>query len=387
MKSRWFSIVCFSLLFFSQPAFGAPGENRIKAAVLRHFPPQYSLSTDGQPQGFAIDVLDAVASIANLEVEYVLMESWPEMFEALKTGEVDLIPNQGITERRKQWFAFTDSVETFPVSIFVRPKEKGIKDLASLSEKRVAVVRLNVGETLVKDVRKAEIIRFDHVQDALFSLLSGNSDGLIFPEPVLMKIVRKAGIEDRIKTAGEPLTEVRRAMSVRKDNPKLLAQLNTALARLLKSDRYISIFEKWYGRPAPFWTPRRLVTAASILLVFTILLMGLWRYRTVLRLNRELRENIRKRQEAEAELKESHDTLEQRVRERTGELRQALSEIKTLSGLLPICSHCKKIRDDEGYWNQIESYITANSEAEFTHSICQDCLEKLYPEYSKDKKP
>lgn len=61
------------------------------------------------------------------------------------------------------------------------------------------------------------------------------------------------------------------------------------------------------------------------------------------------------------------------------ELKDAISEVKTLSGLLPICSNCKKIRDDKGYWKQIESYIMDHSDAEFSHGICQDCAKKLYP--------
>lgn len=60
------------------------------------------------------------------------------------------------------------------------------------------------------------------------------------------------------------------------------------------------------------------------------------------------------------------------------ELREALSEVKKLSGLLPICVSCKKIRDDKGYWNQIESFIRDRSEADFSHSICPDCAKKLY---------
>jgi len=61
------------------------------------------------------------------------------------------------------------------------------------------------------------------------------------------------------------------------------------------------------------------------------------------------------------------------------ELEEALSNVKQLSGLLPICANCKKIRDDQGYWNQLESYISDHSEVEFSHSICQECAEKLYP--------
>jgi hypothetical protein len=62
------------------------------------------------------------------------------------------------------------------------------------------------------------------------------------------------------------------------------------------------------------------------------------------------------------------------------ELQDAVGKIKTLNGLLPICAHCKKIRDDKGYWKQIESYIIEHSEAEFSHGICPECAKELYPE-------
>ena len=67
------------------------------------------------------------------------------------------------------------------------------------------------------------------------------------------------------------------------------------------------------------------------------------------------------------------------------ELQEALAKVKTLSGLLPICSSCKKIRDDKGYWKQIETYIRQHSEADFTHSICPKCAKMLYPGLLKDK--
>jgi len=61
------------------------------------------------------------------------------------------------------------------------------------------------------------------------------------------------------------------------------------------------------------------------------------------------------------------------------------AEVKTLSGLLPICAACKKIRDDQGYWNQIETYVKAHSEADFSHSICPECAKRLYPGLDLDK--
>lgn len=72
---------------------------------------------------------------------------------------------------------------------------------------------------------------------------------------------------------------------------------------------------------------------------------------------------------------------ETEVIQESNKLRDALTKVKELSGLLPICAECKKIRDDKGYWTQIESYIRNHSEAEFSHGICPECLKKLYPEY------
>lgn len=80
--------------------------------------------------------------------------------------------------------------------------------------------------------------------------------------------------------------------------------------------------------------------------------------------------------------------IEEEERERLiSELRDALGEVKALSGLLPICSSCKKIRDDKGYWKRIESYIQAHSEAEFSHGICPDCAGKLYPDFAGNMFP
>jgi CheY-like chemotaxis protein len=72
--------------------------------------------------------------------------------------------------------------------------------------------------------------------------------------------------------------------------------------------------------------------------------------------------------------------LERGLAERNRVLETALGEVKKLSGLLPICANCKKIRDDQGYWHQVENYIKEHSDADFTHALCPSCLSELYPE-------
>lgn len=81
--------------------------------------------------------------------------------------------------------------------------------------------------------------------------------------------------------------------------------------------------------------------------------------------------------ETKDELENYKNNLEELVQERT-------SEVVTLSGLLPICMHCKGIRDDKGYWKKLEIYISEHSKAEFSHGICEPCLEKYYPEDSEE---
>jgi DNA repair exonuclease SbcCD ATPase subunit len=124
--------------------------------------------------------------------------------------------------------------------------------------------------------------------------------------------------------------------------------------------------------------------------------------------NDQLRTEIELRIKTESELTAYRDHLEDMVRERTDqllhinrqlqaaileherveeekeklilELTDALANIKQLKGLIPICASCKKIRDDQGFWNDVEAYISQYSEVEFSHGICPECTKKLYPD-------
>ncbi|MFC1975030.1 response regulator [Chloroflexota bacterium] len=79
--------------------------------------------------------------------------------------------------------------------------------------------------------------------------------------------------------------------------------------------------------------------------------------------------------------------VQKELEEKNSWLQQALDNIKTLEGFIPICSNCKQVRDDEGFWQQVEVYVRDHSKAEFTHGICPDCMKRLYPElYNKLEK-
>jgi len=136
----------------------------------------------------------------------------------------------------------------------------------------------------------------------------------------------------------------------------------------------------WSGTPAelsfvilpPFWETWWFIGLSAI--GFSALIFAGYRYRI-------------------SHIKREKERLQRIVNERTTELRgknsdlsEALANIKRLKGLLPICASCKKIRDDKGYWNQIEVYIMQHSEADFSHGLCPECVKKLYPGIKLDKK-
>lgn len=98
--------------------------------------------------------------------------------------------------------------------------------------------------------------------------------------------------------------------------------------------------------------------------------------------NLQLEKEIEQRKQAEDALRRQSGELRERVQERDhliSELKNAIAQIKTLRGLLPICAGCKKIRNDDGYWEQIEVYIREHADVSFTHGICPDCKLRLYP--------
>ena len=75
--------------------------------------------------------------------------------------------------------------------------------------------------------------------------------------------------------------------------------------------------------------------------------------------------------------------MQAQMAEEVKQLRAALAHVKTLQGILPICAFCKKIRDDDDYWRQVEEYVGSHSDAVFSHAICPECLKKHYPEYAQ----
>ncbi|MDB6068537.1 MAG: multi-sensor hybrid histidine kinase [Pedosphaera sp.] len=120
----------------------------------------------------------------------------------------------------------------------------------------------------------------------------------------------------------------------------------------------------------------RLVEAQAKQATLVIILGSIFAIGIVITSSLVIRGELGARRRSRAELRTFADSLEEKNRQ----LQEALANVKTLSGLLPICANCKKIRDDKGYWNQIEFFIRDRSSAKFSHSMCPECSRTLYPQ-------
>ncbi len=300
-------------LFFLVPEISSASvndsSNTIIAATPGSFPPQYLVNEDGTPSGFAIEVMNRIASLAGLKVQYIVMANWDEAIEALSSRAVDLIPNVGVTERRREFADFTMPVETFPISIFVKVENKRIKGKEDLPGHKVVVHPLNAAYPLIQKIENVTVIEAGDRQDLLFKLISGQADAAAYPEPLLWIDAHSAGIAHHIKTIGKPLLEVKRSIAVNKNRPLLLKRLENATRQFVGSDAYHHIFSRWYGEPPSWWTPVRIATGAGCLFILIIFLFLFTRYRLTKQLNLKMTQTVKEKTEELQQQAEWHRLL------------------------------------------------------------------------------
>jgi PAS domain S-box-containing protein len=281
----------------------------VTAGYPRQWPPQYSTTPNGDPEGFAIDVLNAIAAQAGVVVRYQAFDNFPKAIDALRNNKVDLIPNVGIIPARREYALFTAPVETFNVSTFVRATTQGINSLDDLSGRKVGVVQENVGGRLIRNRKDIEAVVFNSVQESLFELIAGSIDAVIYPEPVFLQHAEKVGIEAKIRIAGKPLREIRRGIAVRTDYPALLQRLQPAVDAFVSSKQYQEIYTKWYGSPQPYWTKQIILKGAGIAAILALALVLIWRFMSISALNRKLKLEMKEREESEKALMLSQESL------------------------------------------------------------------------------
>lgn len=206
----------------------------------------------------------------------------------------------------------------------------------------------------------------------------GPQPDVLLTDPVMM-LFRAPTV-----TTHEGVLAVRAA--VRPDQTELLAEITQGFRRLTDKDRQAMLI-RWWPHDDIVHVPRRyIVTAAFLGSTFVLL----WALGTYVFYRFKLKGKAQELLTVLAELRRKNNVLQSEIAERQQvekdkerliqELREALENVRKLRGLLPICAYCKKIRDDQGYWNQLESYISQHADVTFTHSVCPECSKRIYAE-------
>jgi len=218
-----------------------------EAVVIKNFPPHYTTNAIGKPDGFAIDTFEKIAETAGIKYKYRVFENWTDVWDYLETCRKCMIPNVGITDNRGKILDFTIPLETFVISVYVRTSTANVHDVSDLKDKKIAVLGTNVGIKLVKKFKNAGVNSFKTLESAIFSLLSGESDALIFPVVIMEKALKETGLEHKIKNTGIILSEVKRSVGIAKGNEAELKKLNDAAIKYIKSDHYKKTYVKWFS--------------------------------------------------------------------------------------------------------------------------------------------
>ena len=285
-------------------------DQKIIIGVLENWPPQYLIDQKTkEPTGFAVEIMEEIARLSGLDISYEVFKEWPVLNQALREKKIDVIPNMGIIDERDGFFRYTIPVETTKIMFFVRKTSNDIKSEEDLTGRVISVVETNKGRYLMEERGWGDLKIYQSFDEALMSVISGVSDGLVYPDPPFMDIVEQYGLIDRIKVVGEPLVEIKRAVAVHRDDTALVNKLNDAVKELVVSAKYKEIYSKWYGKPAPFWT----VTRIAVIMVTSTSIIGLvllaWRFYSVMKLNNNLLVLTQKNTIAEEALLASREDL------------------------------------------------------------------------------
>ncbi|MDD2735138.1 MAG: PAS domain S-box protein [Desulfuromonadaceae bacterium] len=301
------------------------------------FKPIEYIDTSGEYRGAAADIIRLLEKKLGIKITIAHVKNWDEAMVKFKNQEVDLLGAMVKTPNREKFATFTDTIVSVPGGIFTRNKPESDLTLKDLKGKKVAVVSNYTAHDVLMD--KYPDIILDVVPDVSTGLAKvslGMVDAYVENMANATYYSQETGITN-LHLAGKTDFDYRWGIGIRKDWPELQGILNKGLASISEGERQQAI-ERWIYIEGQQWRPSRNFIYGAAVSTFGILLLlvGYWNYalrkmvrsRTVL-LQRELDE----RQRAESALQRLTSQLEERVREKTSELRASEENYRYISGL------------------------------------------------------
>ena len=337
----------------------------IRVGMAPVFPP-LKFSENGKIMGIEPDYLDLLSKFTGIKFEYVIAD-FLDMDAKVKSGELDMFISFNIPSRLA-YMSFTNPLMEFKQVVITRSDFPFVSGINGLNGKRVAIVKgVKLQEKLLAQHHEIKAVPVNTMEEMFKAVAKSEADALFsktFFAGYMLKMYPELKIAGILDIPPEPYL-----YAVRKDYPELVSILNKAI-KSIPRESHDAIVEKWFNvkiEYRPNWKQiLKWVFATGVFFVFILGWSVIW--------NRRLVKEIEKRTD-----------LEKKQAALIDDLHKAIAEVKTLKGIIPICASCKKIRDDKGYWNQVEAYVSNHTEAEFSHSICPNCVSLLYSDYLPKK--
>lgn len=322
-------------------------------------------------KGVVSEYLHILEQRLNVKMQIVFGIPFSQALDLGRKNQIDFFPCLASTAERSEFLLFTAPYISYPSVIITRQDAPFVGGLQDLSGRTISTVKDQIIHTKLLTGYghlNLRILESESSAKDLETVSLGGADATIIDLGVASYLTQKLRLTNLKVMAPSELDRIELAMGVRKDWPVFQGILEKTLARITVEERNI-INQKWIQfKYEPGVSRERILrwSGAGALGIGTVLAIFLY-------WNRSLKKELSERKKIE---KERNDLIDK--------LKQALTEVKTLRGCLPICASCKNIRSDSGYWEKIENYIQEHSEAHFSHCICPDCLRELYPDMAEE---
>lgn len=363
-----------------------------------YYPFEFS-DPNHRADGFSIDLLKEIGREQGLEFHF-RPDAWTVIRKEIDLGLIDAVSGMFHSESREKNLAFSSPHLTVDYAIFVRKKDPRIQSEDDLHNRTVLLQEATVVHEHFSELHfPARIIPLRSERIAIQQLAAGQGDAAVLTQLGGNALLRELNLTN-IQQSSKPLMSLEYCFAAPKKNKALLEWLDRGLAQLRENGEYDRVYRKWFGPPPRTTSLVQVLRIGAWFALPPVGLLGLiflWNRMLARRVDQKTRELQNHQEQLEdlvkertSDLKSAMDRLQIEVdeRRRTEEdLRSALEQVKRLSGLLPICAACKKIRNDQGFWTQVEEYLKEHSEVTFSHGICPECFVRLYPEIADHPHP
>ena len=302
-------IVLIAILFIN--ILFALENEKLKVVFPKDFPPSY-VYKNGKTSGYAIELFKEIEKDLNLNVEYIPKNDWPEIVNQMKLGLVDIIPNQGITEDRKNYMEFSVPIEHIKISIFQK-SNKGfyVKSVNDILDKNVAVVRNNVCAKIFKKYKNIKTTLYEDKNSAFEAFKNGKTELLCYPEEAVEEYIKENSLGKKIQKSFE-IFNINRAIGVCKKNGKLVKDINESLEKLRKNGKLEAIYKKWHKEEKKYPLSEIFKTIALLSIMPTLLIFYL-KYKKVILTRKELEDEVKEKTKLLQESKNKFEFVVERA--------------------------------------------------------------------------